>query len=93
MQLSRFLLPVSWALGLGLVAASPYAPAPVLQARNAPGLTTGDTLRNIARGLSAVRVEGRDTSFKTNKTILDTSWSGATLFKAVMCVPAHRCWN
>lgn len=70
-----------WATGLGLVSSSPTPMVPVLEARTLPGQTVSDTMKGLARGLSKVRVEGRDTSFRSNKTVLDTSWNGAVLYK------------
>lgn len=48
---------------------------------NAPGELAQDTLSRAVRGLSAVRAQKRDATFKSNKTVLDTSWTGATLLK------------
>ncbi len=80
MKLSSSLVQCLLAAHLGLVSAGPAtAIVPAVRARNAPGTTTEHTLKNLARGLNAVRIEGRDVSFNSNKTVLDTSWVDATL--------------
>ena len=45
------------------------------------GLPTTETLRHIARGLKSARIQARDAVFKTNTTIIDTTWTGVTLLK------------
>ncbi|KAK3339867.1 hypothetical protein B0T25DRAFT_523544 [Lasiosphaeria hispida] len=81
MRPSALAIPCLWAAGFKLVSAGPSPAAPALRARDAPGMSTGQTLKHLAQSLNAVRIEGRDTSFTSNKTVLDTTWSGATLLK------------
>ncbi|KAK0723490.1 hypothetical protein B0T26DRAFT_640423 [Lasiosphaeria miniovina] len=78
---SSMLASLVWATGLGLVSSSPTPMVPVLETRTLPGQTVSDTMKGLARGLSKVRVKGRDISFQSNKTVLDTSWNGAVLYK------------
>jgi len=47
---------------------------------NAPGESSLDTRTRIARALSVAR-QNKDRTFRSNRTVLDTSWIGATLLK------------
>jgi len=86
MKLIAFAIPYLWATAFELTSAGSPAAVPVLQARNAPGRSTRQTLQHIARSLNAVKIQGRDSTFKSNKTVLDTTWSGATLLKQGLSV-------
>ncbi|KAK5653234.1 hypothetical protein OQA88_9133 [Cercophora sp. LCS_1] len=66
------------AAGLPLVLASVSAPAP-LRVRNPPGVSSGQTLGHLARSLNSLKIAGRDQIFSSNRTVLDTTWNGATL--------------
>lgn len=39
------------------------------------------TTEQIARGLTSARIQRRDALFRTNTTVLDTTWTGVTLLK------------
>ncbi|KAK0747056.1 hypothetical protein B0T18DRAFT_391389 [Schizothecium vesticola] len=39
------------------------------------------TLEHIVRGLASARMHRRDASFRTNTTVVDTTWTGVTLLK------------
>ncbi|KAK0641866.1 hypothetical protein B0T16DRAFT_334069 [Cercophora newfieldiana] len=80
MKLSA-LIPCLLATVVGLASASVPAVVPALQTRNTPRSSSRQTLQHIARSLNAVKIHGRDSTFSSNKTVLDTSWSGATLLK------------
>ena len=38
-------------------------------------------LEHIARGLASAKMHRRDASFRTNTTVIDTTWAGVTLLK------------
>ncbi|KAK1829772.1 hypothetical protein QBC39DRAFT_412772 [Podospora conica] len=44
------------------------------------GVPTTETLGHIARGFAA-RIQRRDASYRTNTTVIDTTWKGVTLLK------------
>jgi hypothetical protein len=44
------------------------------------------TLEHIARGLASARIQRRDASFRTNTTVIDTTWTGVTLLKQALYV-------
>lgn len=81
---------LAWALvGLGgTVSASPVAGdlVPAYQIRNAPGMTSQETLKHLARSLNAVRLEGRDKNLTTGRIDFNRSWRGATLMKLQLYV-------
>lgn len=91
MVLGGFATALAWALvGLGTstVSASPVAGdlIPAYQIRNAPGMTSQDTLKQLARSLNAVRLEGRDKNLTTGRIDFNRSWKGATLMKLQLYV-------
>jgi len=51
-----------------------------LSIRNGPGMTNRDTLNVFGRALGMAKTRSNDVSYPMNKTSLDKSWSGATLF-------------
>jgi hypothetical protein len=69
----------SWAMVSGFVAAGLVPLNSDLQVRNAPGISSPDTLLALGRTLSSAAILKRETVYK-NSTTLDTSWNGATLF-------------
>jgi len=83
-------IPCIWAAAFTLVLADPQAVAPVLRMRDARRMPTDQTLARIARSLNATRAEGQDQTFSSNKTVLDTAWTGATLLKQSVSV-THQC--
>lgn len=76
------------AAGLPLLTLAGVPVAAPLRARTPPGVSTGQTLGHIARGLNSLRIAGRDQIFSSNKTVLDTTWTGATLLAQGMSVSA-----
>ena len=79
-------IPCMWAAAFTLVSAGPQAAAPVPRIQDAPRMPTDQTLARIARSLNAIRAEGQDQTFSSNKTVLDTTWTGATLLKQSVSV-------
>lgn len=51
-----------------------------LNIRNGPGMTNRDTLNVFGRALGMAKTRSNDVSYPMNKTSLDKSWTGATLF-------------
>jgi len=64
--------------------------AAVLGMMVATEIAAEEALRSIARGLNRVRIDGRDVTFVSNKTVLDSSWSRATLLKGGLYVNPTR---
>ena len=89
MVIRGFATALVWAFaGLGTVSASPVAGelVPAYEIRNAPGMTSQDTLKHLARSLNAVRLEGRDKNLTTGRIDFNRSWKGATLMKVQLYV-------
>ena len=83
MRIFRFLYALALAAGSSLsLAATDLAPlSSNVEVRNAPGISSTDTLRLLHRSISdtALKRETDPVSYKGNTT-LDTSWDGAVLF-------------
>lgn len=52
-----------------------------LKLRNGPGMTHADTIHTFGRALHSARAQSNDGVHSMNKTSLDKSWAGATLFQ------------
>lgn len=69
------------ALGIFCITTVAFSPeAAGLNIRNGPGMSDRDTLNVVGRTLGMAKTRSDDASYPMNKTSLDKSWSGATLF-------------
>ena len=75
----------------GMAAGSPAGVLPGVERRSTSTTSPSETFKRIVRGLDAVRLKSRDTSFTSNTTVLDTSWTEATLLKQGLydAIPSH----
>ncbi|KAF4633483.1 hypothetical protein G7Y89_g4624 [Cudoniella acicularis] len=70
---------LSWALVISSATASLAVVKSDLKVRNAPGVSSDQTLEVLGRALSSRNIK-RDTTY-TNSTTFDRSWNGAILFQ------------
>lgn len=93
MLASHLILALTWAIGLELVAASLVPLNSNLQIRNAPGMSSSETVLAIRRAISSVAIMKRETVFKNSSTI-SKSWDSAVLFsKYVFILQIFACNN
>lgn len=79
MLVFHFMAALSWVTSISLVAAlAPMSNS--LQVRNAPGMSSADTLGAIRRSLYSAILKRDTDKFTTNSTSLDSSWDGVVLF-------------